>query len=875
MTTLPLDPYIAVAGEFHNPNSPGDNAYAEPPLMRSFASAIRDEINVSVVPPDLSNFYTKAESDARFQPIGAYITFADGDTRYEQLSSRGQPNGYAPLDANSLVPTAHIPPLAVTDTFVAASEAEMLALTAQRGDMAIRTDTGRTYVLAAEPASTLANWKEVLAAGQVTSVNGQTGVVSLTATDVGAYTKAESDAKYALIGHNHDASYLPIGTSIPPATHITSANGSVIVVESPTGTFDLAAVGGGGGNGPFVDPIVREKILWGALPNGAVDTWLWRAAAGVLSVTQPGADGATANGAQFNMMARSGPSGTTGASSLVWGVDTSIRWLWQMTPNNGPLILYDYGADGGTFQERFRTNHGGAFRFTGTIAGGATPAFPGWIAVTNQGSTSHAWFGQAVPGNATAARADLSAGAYYSGTAWVLQEAGSPGGIVTMMPSPNINSCLFGIWDFPDQTTSLVERLQLTRSGHLGLGETNSIGTLSVHPSNRIIKFGGTGVVEASAGRTFVSISDNYYFSASAVGFTITNNPSSYLQQADGVLTFANAVATAPGVAVPQRGRFQIDMNGTASFFSDGAQVSVDARNQMRVRAGASGLAGIWFMSADNVDRVFLGLDAGSTNSWRMYTPAIGNVITTTLNDGYVSFARGVGISGNTTITGTLTGNGSVFSIASTANIQFAPAGTIVHPSGHNTIHMGWVGLNWATVYAVSLKSDGQMNINPGFHCIISPQNGGWIYNRSTGHTFFDGSQGAIVAPEVDNKLICGGTGNRWQYVAAVSGSINTCYAHEKEIVSQIDPDDALDAVLNSPMFLFHPKDKDGIIDKSMMFAGPVNTSVDSRLRIGKGALTAAGHQAAYALASVQSLSAKLEAALSRIAELEAKFNGR
>jgi len=263
--------------------------------MRSFAAAIRSEIGSTVpAPPDLSNFYTKAQSDARF----------------EQFANKAVASGYAPLDAAGLVPTVHIPPLAINDTFVVASEAAMLGLTAQRGDMAIRTDTGRTYVLSAEPASTLANWKEVLAAGQVTSVNGKTGVVNLTATDVGAYTKAESDAKYSLIGHNHDASYvaigrtiiagagligggdltadrtfnvgagagitvaadsvaldtvyadgryslighnhnasyLPIGTPIPPATHITSANGSVAIVESPTGTFDLAAAGGASGS---------------------------------------------------------------------------------------------------------------------------------------------------------------------------------------------------------------------------------------------------------------------------------------------------------------------------------------------------------------------------------------------------------------------------------------------------------------------------------------------------------------------------------------------------------------------------------------------------------------------------------------------------
>ena len=84
-----------------------------------------------------------------------------------------------------LVPTAQLPPLAINETFTVASQTAMLALTAQRGDIAIRTDNGRTYVLSTDAPATLANWKEVLASGQVQSVAGKTGVVSLVKADVG------------------------------------------------------------------------------------------------------------------------------------------------------------------------------------------------------------------------------------------------------------------------------------------------------------------------------------------------------------------------------------------------------------------------------------------------------------------------------------------------------------------------------------------------------------------------------------------------------------------------------------------------------------------------------------------------------------------
>lgn len=84
-----------------------------------------------------------------------------------------------------VVPTAQLPPLAINDTFTVASQAAMLALTAERGDVAIRTDNSTTYILAAEPASTLANWKAFLSPGTVVSVAGKTGVVALVKGDVG------------------------------------------------------------------------------------------------------------------------------------------------------------------------------------------------------------------------------------------------------------------------------------------------------------------------------------------------------------------------------------------------------------------------------------------------------------------------------------------------------------------------------------------------------------------------------------------------------------------------------------------------------------------------------------------------------------------
>src|SRR5699024_4571291 len=53
------------------------------------------------------------------------------------------------------------------------------------GNMAIRTDIGKTFVLAEEPANVLENWVELVTTSDVQSVNGKTGNVTLTKADVG------------------------------------------------------------------------------------------------------------------------------------------------------------------------------------------------------------------------------------------------------------------------------------------------------------------------------------------------------------------------------------------------------------------------------------------------------------------------------------------------------------------------------------------------------------------------------------------------------------------------------------------------------------------------------------------------------------------
>lgn len=102
-------------------------------------------------------------------------------------SEKGLANGVATLGADSKIPASQLPAIAIKDTFTVANQSAMLALTAQRGDMAIRTDSGQTFVLASDSPSTLGDWKELTTGytSPVTSVAGRTGDITLTKTDVG------------------------------------------------------------------------------------------------------------------------------------------------------------------------------------------------------------------------------------------------------------------------------------------------------------------------------------------------------------------------------------------------------------------------------------------------------------------------------------------------------------------------------------------------------------------------------------------------------------------------------------------------------------------------------------------------------------------
>ena len=114
-----------------------------------------------------------------------------------------------------VLPSSVLPALAITDTFIAADETAQLALTVQKGDVAVRTDENRSYINVTGVNTAMSDWQELLTpTDTILSVNGQTGIVVLTTTNIAEgtnlyYTEervsANSDvAANTANRHNHD-----------------------------------------------------------------------------------------------------------------------------------------------------------------------------------------------------------------------------------------------------------------------------------------------------------------------------------------------------------------------------------------------------------------------------------------------------------------------------------------------------------------------------------------------------------------------------------------------------------------------------------------------------------------------------------------------
>jgi len=141
-------------------------------------------------------------------------------------SQKGAANGVATLDSGGKVPVAQIPATAITDTFVAGTQAAMLALTAEIGDVAVRTDLNKSFILRVAGASTLANWQELLTpTDAVQSVDGMTGAVVLPSATEGGKGKAQIATQAEVDAGTDDSKFVTAKKLMAALTKDIAANG--------------------------------------------------------------------------------------------------------------------------------------------------------------------------------------------------------------------------------------------------------------------------------------------------------------------------------------------------------------------------------------------------------------------------------------------------------------------------------------------------------------------------------------------------------------------------------------------------------------------------------------------------------------------------
>ena len=101
------------------------------------------------------------------------------------------------------VPTSQLPAVALTKPHVVSDRAGMLALSAEEGDVTVITGTADkgTYMLGSGAPSTFTSWVRLSTPdAPVSSVNGQTGVVNLTAENVGAAPSSHTHTMVQVTG---------------------------------------------------------------------------------------------------------------------------------------------------------------------------------------------------------------------------------------------------------------------------------------------------------------------------------------------------------------------------------------------------------------------------------------------------------------------------------------------------------------------------------------------------------------------------------------------------------------------------------------------------------------------------------------------------
>ncbi|MCV9931755.1 tail fiber domain-containing protein [Flavobacterium sp. LS1R47] len=135
----------------------------------------------SIITQDTNNRFVTDAEKATWNAKQSSLPFVP-----ENVTNKNVAGGYAGLGSDGKLISSQLPAITINDTFVIASQAAMLAQTAQTGDLAVRTDLNKSFILKGTNPAVLADWQELLSpTSAVTTVFGRNGAIT---SQTGDYT---------------------------------------------------------------------------------------------------------------------------------------------------------------------------------------------------------------------------------------------------------------------------------------------------------------------------------------------------------------------------------------------------------------------------------------------------------------------------------------------------------------------------------------------------------------------------------------------------------------------------------------------------------------------------------------------------------------
>ena len=233
----------------------------------------------------------QGRSDPYQHPISAItdLTFLVTDVEYTYNKSVS--GGYASLDSTGKVPITELPASAITSTFTVGSTGEQIALVAEEGDVAVRTDVSESWIHNGGIAGDMTDWW-ILGTPHdpaVATVQGEIGNVWLDAVDITSIggdvqtdiTSLSGAIDQNLIDVNLDTTFLSgaIDTNASDTVFLSGAIDTNITNISNNST-DVDALSGA------IDGIIGNDVLqyWTESYDATYDMSVWSPLSGATDV---------------------------------------------------------------------------------------------------------------------------------------------------------------------------------------------------------------------------------------------------------------------------------------------------------------------------------------------------------------------------------------------------------------------------------------------------------------------------------------------------------------------------------------------------------------------------------------------------------------